>query len=60
VRETLTSIDQQSDESSNYPMAEKIRVKMTNLGNGESVLFDGSQRIYFFRFSDVDQTSIYG
>lgn len=59
------SIDQQSDESSNYPAAEKITVKIADLGNGESVYSIEACEPHFqffssFHFSDVDRTSLYG
>ena len=42
------SIDQQSDESSNYPAAEKITVKIADLGNGESVYSIEARKFFFF------------
>jgi hypothetical protein len=53
-------IHQQSDESSNYPTAEKITVKITGLGNGESVRSINLNELILFSFSDVDRTSLYG
>ena len=44
------SIDQQSDESSNYPAAEKITVKIADLGNGESVCSMEVDEFFFFFF----------
>lgn len=56
------SIDQQSDESSNYPAAEKITVKIADLGNGQSVCSMELDEFFFdfFHLSDVDRTSLHG
>ena len=45
---SVTSIDQQSHESLNYPATEKIVVKIADLGNAEYVLFGGSPQISIF------------
>jgi hypothetical protein len=41
------SIDQQLDESSDYPAAQKITVKIAALGNGESVCGSKSANVFF-------------